>query len=76
MTKAEIPAAIPASAVSARAGLAARSARTVSPAGTDVYSELVNNEPAMNSNAIAMIRPTDHFPEVLLGEILNGCLAT
>jgi hypothetical protein len=71
--KAEIPAAIPASIVSAKAGLAAISAKTVSPAGTDLYNEFVNDEPMTNNIGIATISPTDHLPNVALGVILQGC---
>jgi len=39
MIKAEIPATIPASIASAKAGLAAISAKIVPPAGTDSYSK-------------------------------------
>lgn len=71
--KAEIPAAIPASIVSARAGLEVISAKMVSPAGTDLYSEFVKNEPMINSNGIAIASPSDHLPDVDFGRILNGC---
>ena len=61
MKKAEIPATIPASMVSAKAGLAAISARIVPPAGTEEYGELVNDEPMTNSIGIATIaRPTTY----------------
>jgi len=71
--KAETPATIPASIVSARAGLDVISAKIVTPAGTDIYSEFANNEPMMNNNGIAMTSPTDHLPDVDFGVILNGC---
>ena len=71
--KAEIPATIPASIVSAKAGLAAISAKIVSPAGTDLYNEFVNDEPITNNNGIATISPTDHLPIVVFGMILQGC---
>ena len=70
--KAEIPATIPASIVSARAGLAAISAKIVSPAGTDLYNEFVNDEPIRNNSGIATISPTDHLPNVVIGVILKS----
>lgn len=69
--KAEIPAAIPASIVSARLGLAAISAKMVSPAGTELYNELVNEEPVINNSGIATMSPIDHFPNAVLGNILQ-----
>jgi hypothetical protein len=71
--KAEIPATIPASIVSARAGLAAISAKILSPAGTDLYNELVNDVPMINNSGIATMSPTDHLPNIVLGIILQGC---
>ena len=71
--KAEIPAAIPASIVSARSGRATRSARIVSPDGTDLYNEFVNDEPMKNNSGIATMSPTDHFPKALFGKILHDC---
>ena len=70
--KAEIPATIPASIVSARAGLAAISAKIVSPAGTDLYNEFVNDEAIRNNRGIATISPTDHLPNVVIGVILKS----
>jgi hypothetical protein len=70
--KAEIPAAIPASIVSAKAGLAAISAKIVPPAGTDLYNEFVSDEPMINNSGIATMSPTDHFPNVVIGKILLG----
>lgn len=70
---AEIPAAIPASIVSAKTGLAAISARIVSPAGTDLYNEFVSDEPMIINSGIATMSPTDHFPNVVIGKILQGC---
>jgi hypothetical protein len=72
--KAEIPAAIPASMVRARAGLAATSAKIVSPAGTDGYNEFVNDEPSINKIGIATISPTDHQPNPVMGKNLQNCL--
>jgi len=72
--KAEIPAPIPASIVSARAGRAAISARMVWPAGTDSYSEPVNDEPMTNKIGIAAANATVHLPNVVLGVILQGRL--
>jgi len=71
--KAEIPAVIPASIVSARAGLVAMSAIIVLPAGTDLYKEFVNDEPVINKSGIAMMSPTDHLPNLVTGKILQGC---
>ena len=63
--KDEIPANMPASMVRAKAGLAAISARIVSPAEMDGYKEFVNDQPMMNNIGIATIRPTDHWPAVV-----------
>jgi len=71
--KDEIPAAIPASIVRARAGLAAISAKMVPPAGTDLYNKFVNDVPMIKSNGIATISPTDHFPNEVIGRIFKGC---
>ena len=71
--KAEIPATIPVSIASAKAGLATISAKIVPPAGTDLYSEFVNDEPMANNIGIATISPTDHLPNVVFGVILQGC---
>ncbi len=70
---AEIPATIPASIVIAKAGLAAISAKIVPPAVTDLYNEFVNDVPMINNIGIAMMRPTDHLPNVVFGVILQGC---
>ena len=70
--KAEIPATIPASIVSAKAGLAAISAKIVPPAGTDLYNEFVKDVPMINKSGIAMMSPTDHLPNVSIGIILQG----
>lgn len=70
--KAEIPATIPASIVSAKAGLAAISFKIVSPAGIDLYNEFVNDVPMMNNIGIASMRPTDHLPKVVFGVTLQG----
>ncbi len=69
--KAEIPAAIPASIVSAKAGLAAISAKIVSPAGIEVYNEFARNEPMINNIGIATMSPTDHLPKAVIGKILH-----
>ena len=69
--KAEIPATIPASIVSAKAGLATMSAKIVPPAGTDLYNEFVNDVPMIKNIGIAMISPTDHLPNIVFGEILQ-----
>lgn len=71
--KAEIPETIPASIVSAKTGLALISARIVPPAGIDLYSESVNDEPMTNSIGIATMSPTDHLPRVVFGVILQVC---
>ena len=71
--KAEMPATIPASIVSAKTGLAAISAAIVSPAGTDLYNEFVNDEPMTNNIGIATISPTDHLPNVVFGVTGQGC---
>lgn len=73
--KADMPAAIPASIVSARAGLAAISARIVLPAGIDLYNEFVNDEPMTNNSGIAAMSPIDHFPNVVFGNILQCIFA-
>jgi hypothetical protein len=73
--KASMPAAIPASVVSAKAGLTLISAKIVSPAGMDLYIELVNEDPMVNNNGIAMINPTEHLPNIVFGSILQGCFA-
>ena len=71
--KDEIPAAIPASIVSAKTGLAAISAIIVPPAGTDLYNEFVNDMPRINNNGITMISQTDHFPNEVIGRIFKVC---
>jgi len=71
--KAEIPATIPASIVSAKAGLAAISAKIVPPAGTDLYNEFVNDVPMINNSGIATMSPIDHLPNMVFGIILQGC---
>ena len=73
MIKAEIPAVIPESIVSAKAGLAAISAKIVPPAGTDTYIEFVNDVPMINNSGIAMMSPTDHLPNVVFGIIPQDC---
>ncbi len=71
--KAEIPATIPASIVSANAGLAVISFKIVSPAGIDLYNEFVNDVPMINNIGIASMRLTDHLPTVVFGVTLQGC---
>lgn len=71
--KAEIPATIPASIVSAKAGLAAISFKMVSPAGIDLYNEFVNDVPMMNNIGIMSMRPTDPLPKGVIGITLQGC---
>ena len=70
--KADIPAAIPASIVSANAGLTAISDKMFSPAGIDSYSVLVKDVPITNNIGIAIMRTTDHFPNDVLGAILQA----
>lgn len=71
--KAEIPATIPASIVSANAGLAAISFKMVSPAEVDLYNEVVNDEPMTNNIGIASMRTTDHLPKEVFGVTLKSC---
>jgi hypothetical protein len=71
--KAKIPAAIPASIVSARAGLVAMSTNIVLPAGTDLYIEFVNDEPIVNNSGMATMSPSDHLPNFVTGTILQDC---
>jgi hypothetical protein len=70
--KADIPAAIPASIVNAKAGRVAISANIVSPAGVDLYNEFVNDVPMINKIGIATMRPIDHLPNIVFGTILQG----
>ena len=72
--KADIPATIPVSIVSAKAGLIAISAKIVPPAGTDSYNEFVNDVPMMNKIGIAATSPIDHLPNIVFGAILQDCL--
>jgi hypothetical protein len=69
--KAEIPEAIPASMVSARAGLTVISFNMVSLAGTDLYNKVVNDMPMKNNIGITTASPRDHLPNVVFGIILN-----
>lgn len=71
--KADIPATIPASIVNAKAGLAAISAKIVSPAGVDLYNEFVNDVPMINKIGMATMSPIDHLPNIVFGAILQGC---
>lgn len=71
--KAKIPASIPASIESAKAGLAAISAKIVSPDGTDLYIESVNDVPMKNNIGIAIMSPTDNLPKVVFGRIFQVC---
>ena len=73
MMKAIIPATIPASIVSAKAGLAAISAKIVPLAGTDLYIESVNDVPMIKNIGIATMSPIDHLPNVFFGRILQVC---
>lgn len=71
--KAQIPAAIPASIESAKAGLATISAKIVPPAGTDAYIGSVKDVPMINNIGIVMMSPTDHLPNLVSGSILQVC---
>jgi hypothetical protein len=68
--KTETPEAIPASIVSARAGLTTMSSHMVLPADTDLYNEFVNDPPMKNNIGIAIARPKDHQPSLFFGNIL------
>ena len=70
VTKAEIPETIPASIVSARAGLTAMSFNMVPPAGTDLYNKVVNYMPMKNNTGIAAASPSDHLPKEVFGRTL------
>ena len=67
VTKDNMPASIPASMVSAKAGLTAISAKIVPPAGTDSYSEFVNDDPIRNKSGIVTIKAIDHLPDCVFG---------
>ena len=73
---AKIPATIPASIVSARAGLRTMSFNMVSPAGTDLYNKFVNDIPMKNNTGIAAASPSDHQPSLVFGRILILTLIT
>lgn len=73
VAKADIPAAIPTSIVSAKAGLIAISSKIVPPAGIDLYNEFVNDVPMKNKIGIATMSPIDHLPNIVFGEMLQGC---
>ena len=70
--KADIPAPMLLSMVSAKAGLATISAKMVSPAGINLYNEFVNDVPMKNKNGIVTMRPTDHLPSIVFGAIFKG----
>lgn len=57
--------------VSAKAGLAPISTKIVTPAGTDLYNEVVSDVPMRNNIGITTISPIDHLPNVVFGEILQ-----
>jgi hypothetical protein len=65
--KAETPQAIPASAISGRAGLLTISARIVPPAGTDLYNVFAKDVPMKINNGIAIRSPSDHLPKEVFG---------
>jgi hypothetical protein len=69
--KDEIPAATPAIIRSARAGLAEISPRIEPPGATESYKVLANDVPIKNNIGMAMISPTDHQPNAVLGIILQ-----
>ena len=71
--KAEIPATMPESIESAKAGLVEISSKIVPPAGIDLYKEFVNDVPMINNSGIATMSPTDQLPNVVFGIILQGC---
>lgn len=71
--KADILATIPASIVNAKAGLAAISAKIVSPAGIDLYDEFVNDVPMINKIGMVNMSPLDHLPNIVFGAIIQGC---
>jgi hypothetical protein len=71
--KADTPALIPASIVSAKAGLATISASMLSPAGIDLYKVFVNIVPMINNIGIATTRPTEHLPNVDFGRSFQDC---
>lgn len=71
MANADIPAAIPASMLSAKAGLPAISARIVLPAGTDGYNVFLKDVPIKNNIGVATMSPTDHLPNLVSGVILQ-----
>jgi|GEM_PF-3056259 len=73
VAKADIPEAIPTSIVSAKAGLIAISSKIVPPAGIDLYNEFVYDVPMKNKIGIAMMSPIDHLPNIVFGEMLQGC---
>ena len=71
--KAEIPAIIPASIVSAKAGLAAISFKMFSPAGVDGYNEFVKDVPMISKIGNASMSTTDHLPREVFGATLQDC---
>ncbi len=72
MKKAAIPAPIPESMESAKAGLAMMSSRMVVPADTDSYKELVKDVPRMNNTTMVGMSVIDHFPKVDRGVMRSG----
>lgn len=73
---AKIPETIPASIVSAKAGLTIMSFNMVPPAGTDLYSKSVTDMPMENNTGMATASPSDHQPSLVLGGILILTLIT
>ncbi len=72
MKKAAIPAPIPESMESAKAGLVMISPRMFVPADTDLYKELVKDVPRMNNTTMVGMSTTDHFPKVDRGVMRSG----
>lgn len=71
---ATIPNPIPASMDIDNAGLWIISPIIVFPAGVELYNVLVNDVPKKNKTGIAMINKRDHFPKLVLGNILTFIL--
>jgi hypothetical protein len=67
---AETPETIPASIVSASAGLRVISSNMVLPAGADSYNKFVNDMPINSNTGIAAASPSDHRPNLVFGRTL------
>lgn len=68
--KAKTPEAMPASIVSAKAGLTVISFNMVSPAPTDSYNKSLNDVPTKNNTGITAANPSDHQPSLVLGRMI------